>query len=194
VAENNRIILVKLTHIDEAVLKALKDRLESTFHRSVEIRSRIGSLEYAYVPPRRQYDSPEILVRLRRTKRDPGDKVLGVVDVDLFSPGFEFIYGEAEVATGVGTLSLFRLRPENSRNGNEILLERAVKEAIHELGHLFGLRHCRNRRCVMRFCPEISGVDEKMAAFCSKCSVKLDAARTVKIPEKVTADQPRSRG
>ena len=31
----------------------------------------------------------------------------------------------------------------------DLLRERLVKEAAHELGHTFGLRHCADWRCVM---------------------------------------------
>jgi len=30
-------------------------------------------------------------------------------------------------------------------------MQRVIKEAVHELGHAFGLTHCENSKCVMHF-------------------------------------------
>ncbi len=166
-----RIIIVLLSEISERVLEVLKRSLEQTFNRVVQTRAKIRSLGNAYDPSRNQHISPKLLARLRRIKRGSGDKVLGVVDVDLYSPEFDFVFGEAEISSGVATLSLYRLRPE--RYGlppnAKTVEERVVKEAVHELGHLYGLGHCTNTKCAMRFSTSLVDVDGKGKAFCSKC-------------------------
>jgi archaemetzincin len=96
---------------------------------------------------------------------------LGIVDVDLYSPEFDFVFGEAEMSSGVATLSLYRLRPEyyGLSPDAKTFEERVIKEAVHELGHLYGLGHCTNKKCVMRFSTSIVDVDRKSEAFCLKC-------------------------
>ena len=49
------------------------------------------------------------------------------------------------------------------------LLERVKKEAVHEIGHTFGLGHCLNKICVMSFSPSIFDVDRKEVHPCKKC-------------------------
>src|SRR5271157_747178 len=105
------IILVQMSDMGPAVLEALREAAEAAFKRPVEIRQRIISLGYAYDATRKQYDSPRLLTRLKHIKRQPADKILGVLDVDLYSPGFDYIYGEADIAAGIATLSLHRLHP-----------------------------------------------------------------------------------
>jgi archaemetzincin len=169
------IILIQMSDFNPAVLEALSGAVETAFKRPVEIRRRISNLDYAWDPAREQYKSPRLLTRLKHFKRCETDKSIGVVDVDLYSTGFDYIYGEADVAAGICTLSLFRLHPEffGEPRNESIFEERAVKEAVHELGHLFGLVHCRAKKCVMRFCPDPENVDEKTRYICARCTQKL---------------------
>ena len=164
-----------LSEIDVHILEVLKHSLEQTFGRQVDIRAEIHSLDYAYDPKREQYMSPRMLSRLRRLKKGADDKILGVVDVDLYSPEFEFVFGEAEIVSGIATVSLYRLRPE--RYGlpldAKLFEERAVKEAVHELGHLYKLGHCSNPKCVMHFSDSLNDTDVKEATFCTKCRQRL---------------------
>jgi archaemetzincin len=166
-----QIILVMLSEINEPLWQALRVGIETTFRRQVVDKCAIRSLAPAYDAQRDQYFSPHLLNRLRRMKKQPVDKILGVVDVDLYSPGYEFIFGEAETVSGIANLSVYRLQPDKDGDGDEPALaaERAVKEAVHELGHLYGLKHCRNRGCVMNFSVSLDRVDIKSKIFCDKC-------------------------
>ena len=56
----------------------------------------------------------------------------------------------------------------------DLTLERAVKEARHELGHTFGLVHCRRPDCVMRASTDVGEVDVKSARFCRECRGGLE--------------------
>jgi archaemetzincin len=175
----DRIILVLLSNINSHLVDALKSGLATTFDKQVEIRHKISNLDSAFDPIRNQYISPRLLSRLKRIKREPGDKILGLVDVDLYSPGYDFVYGEAEISSGVATLSVFRLISDEqdirfrTRFDIRMIEERALREAIHELGHLYGLGHCRNPKCVMRTCTCLDDVDEAGNELCPSCESKL---------------------
>jgi len=170
-----RIILRPLAQIDSQILEILKQNLEHTFNCPVEIKPEIGSLHYAYNPKREQYLAPGLLASLRRFSKEPNDRCLGIVDVDLYSPGLNFVFGEADIGSGVAIVSLYRLRPE--RYGlphDEVLFQdRAVKEAVHELGHTYYLRHCADVKCVMHFSNSLDDTDIKGASLCQKCQQRL---------------------
>lgn len=132
-------------------------------------------LEKTFDPSRHQYNSSRILMQIITNPPADAVKVLGVVNVDLFIPVLTFVFGEAQLR-GIGSvIALHRLNnafyglPENSG----LLRERLVKEAIHELGHNFGLIHCSDQRCVMKSSTYVEEVDQKSGEMCSRCQEQL---------------------
>lgn len=170
-----RIILRPLAQIDSHILKILKPSLTQTFNCSVEIKAQFSNLDYAYEPKRKQYLASLLLSSLRSFSIEPGDRCLGIVDVDLYSPGLNFIFGEANISSGVAIVSLYRLRQEHYGlpQDEELFQDRAIKEAVHELGHTYYLSHCRDTKCVMHFSNSLADTDIKEAGLCEKCQQKL---------------------
>ncbi len=95
-------------------------------------------------------------------------KLLGVTGHDLTADGSSYVFGLAELGGRAALLSTFRLRCAE----HERFMLRLLKEALHELGHTFGLKHC-TQSCVMRFSAEVHEVDAKPACFCSSCASSL---------------------
>jgi len=125
----------------------------------------------AYNARRRQYGSTQLLAKLLEFNSGDGAKILGVTEVDLFIPIFTFVFGEAQLGGDVALISLHRLRQQfyGLRESKELYYERSEKEAIHELGHTYGLVHCHSYACVMHFSNSVEQVDLKSAVFCNDC-------------------------
>jgi len=101
--------------------------------------------------------------------------VFAITDQDLYAEGLNFIFGQARLKGNVAIVSIHRLDPKFFGQKDEnLLIKRAVKETIHEIGHaLFGLSHCDNSKCVMSFSNTIFDVDKKSKELCKKCKLKV---------------------
>lgn len=134
----------------------------------------------AFDKHRNQYNSSYILNQIRAYAAGQQDfsKVLGLVDVDVFSSGLTYVFGEAYVAGRAGLVSLWRLNPSfyGEASSMEMLFLRTLKEAVHEVGHTLGLQHCPRGWCVMHFSNSIFDTDKKQSLFCSQCYLQAALA------------------
>ncbi len=137
------------------------------------IDERLSLPERAYHKARFQYRSSFILatVQAYASRIERFNRILGVVNVDLFARGLNFVFGEAVYSGKSALISLWRLRAEFYGNlpDPQILAERSLKESIHEIGHTLGLKHCPLSSCVMHFSNSIYDTDRKRSLFCHDC-------------------------
>jgi archaemetzincin len=130
----------------------------------------------AYDARRRQHASGRILAWLAAQAPDDGSRVLGLTDVDLFIPVLTFVYGEAQLRGRAAVVSAARLL-EGRGPGAPLSVARLAKEAVHELGHCYGLLHCEEPRCVMSRSVNVHEVDHKASTLCHDCAILLRETR-----------------
>ncbi len=101
-------------------------------------------------------------------------RLLAVTDVDLFIPVLTFVFGEAQLGRQAAVVSIARLRDAAIPS---LVTGRLAKEAVHEIGHTFGLVHCASATCVMARSPGLAAVDRKTDRLCADCRVRYQALR-----------------
>jgi len=167
------ILLVPLLNISEKTLNDLKEEIGNTFLSKVIIAQPVASLpENAYDKSREQYDAGKLISLISSQYKDyKADKMIAVGSVDIFVNDMNFVFGVAQKGGRICLISLYRLdqRFYGKESEYDKLRDRAVKEAVHEIGHCCGLDHCKAKNCVMQFSNDIMAVDLKDKFFCEDC-------------------------
>jgi archaemetzincin len=169
------IYLIPVGKVKQGLLTYLSNQIEQIFLLSVKIGKVFPYPDYAYNERRGQYKSDLILRKLQKLDIEGAEKILGVVDLDLYTSGLNFVFGLASIGGKAALIALPRLRqkfyglPEDEK----LYHSRASKEAVHELGHTFGLSHCQDAKCVMHFSNSLADTDYKGKEFCEECLDKL---------------------
>lgn len=132
----------------------------------------------AYLRGRRQYLAMPLLQALVDAPLERCFRLLGITEVDLYAPGLNFVFGQALMGGRYCVISIARLRPSfyGLPPDEDHFRGRVVKEAVHELGHTFGLEHCSDPGCVMRFSNSLADTDRKGWGFCASCRGALSKA------------------
>lgn len=158
------------------LLDGVRAGVGAALRRPVVIAAEGLDAEGFYDADRGQYWSTPMLRALTRLCPRGSDRVLGVADIDLFVPVLTFVFGEALLDGAAAVVSAHRLNPEvyGLPPDPQRLGARVVKEAVHELGHTYGLRHCRHPACAMRASRAADEVDDKEARFCGRCAAWLE--------------------
>jgi archaemetzincin len=181
-----RIGILRIGPVDLSVLDRIRENLSMAFLKAQckIIPETLNLPQKAFDNLRKQYRSDVILslVKGYAEKTVDLDRVLGVVDVDIYVPRLNFVFGEAECPGKAALISLWRLRPEfyNAPSNFELFIDRSTKEAVHELGHTFGLTHCSNPFCVMYFSNSIFETDRKKGVFCNKCYTSIQKLSSIR--------------
>jgi archaemetzincin len=166
------ILLLPIPPVDRSLIKTLVPSLQKTFGATVSVHTH-PSIDPApaFDSTRNRYNSSIILASMLEQMGDTPGKVLGVTSLDLFVPVLTFVFGEAQLNGTAALVSTFRLNETfYGFPPNEALLEeRLIKEAVHELGHTFGLIHCRDFACVMHSSTSVEEIDVKGKEFCGSC-------------------------
>ncbi|MEW5945348.1 MAG: peptidase M54 [bacterium] len=167
--------------VPSGVIRTLKREVPAVFGAPVRIERGVDVLDGAYNESRRQYDAIRVIRNVLDAAPETAAKAIAVVNEDLFIPVLTHVIGEAQLGGSAGALSIFRLRLGLPGGGNReaVFRRRVLVEAVHELGHTFGLTHCGDFLCPMSVSTGSRHVDRKSTAPCASCRFLLDGTPAV---------------
>lgn len=169
------IAIVPIGTVDSDIIESIAFHVRQVFGFQTKISFLLENVEFAFEASREQYHSTAILEELSARSNSDALKVVAITNVDLFIPILTFVYGEAQLNGKACVVSTCRLADNLSVVTNrEAYIFRVVKEAIHELGHTFSLRHCQDQLCIMHYCRSIKDVDRKSNDLCRYCRIMME--------------------
>ncbi|KAM7066895.1 archaemetzincin-2 isoform 1-T5 [Molossus nigricans] len=162
-----------------------------------------------------QIHAGHILKFLKRKKPEDAFCVVGITMIDLYPrDSWNFVFGQASLSDGVGIFSFARYGSDfynssyeskgkalQKKSSNDysvfdnyyvpevtsILLLRSCKTLTHEIGHIFGLRHCQWLACLMQGSNHLEEADRRPLNLCPICLRKLQCAIGFNIVERYKA-------
>jgi len=144
---------------------------EKTNVVEVELAGALDLFEHCFHLSRQQFEAGCLLREFKRHTKDFKGKKIWIVSQDLFAPGLNFVFGQAELGGEVAIVSTSRLR--TGAPSETMYFQRLRTEVVHELLHLLGLDHCPNPYCVMYFSNSLSDTDRKGEETCIVCAERL---------------------
>ncbi len=163
--------IIPIGSVDEKIIEHLEASIPARSGLACRIEDEIEIPAHTYNESRNQYDSKLILKHILENYNTDTVKILGVTKADLFIPIFKYVFGLAQIKGPSSLISLHRLYPQfyDKQPNFPLLMKRVEKTALHELGHTFGLTHCREKKCVMYSSVRIKDTDQKKSFFCPTC-------------------------
>jgi archaemetzincin len=170
--------LLAIGNVHDELLRFLRSALRQHLRVPCEIIPAALDPSGMFHAERRQYHSSHILAGMQNFMSWNSWRVLGVADLDLYIPILTFVFGEAQTHGECALVSAARLRQEfyGLAPDRELLEQRLLKEAIHEIGHTCDLTHCDNYLCAMAASHAVEWIDIKDAALCHECRQKLESS------------------
>lgn len=165
--------LIPLGQVDPLVLSIVAANIQAVLDLPVEIAMPRPKPAFAYLSTRSQYDAVQIIKALANERTGAALK-LAITPYDLCIPILTYVYGESQLGGRAAVASTHRLVHHQSQ---ERTYQRIAKIAVHEVGHVFGLEHCWETGCLMRFSKQLEQLDQLPMHFCSACEYEIARRR-----------------
>lgn len=182
------------THQEIQVIGTLQRFMQIVFGLEVKIQAAQGTDNIPAnaqrihpVTEQKQLLSTHILHQVLKPNR-PKDAVavLGLTSADLW-PGdnWNFVFGQASLSERVGVWSTARMGDPVKEAA--VYLRRVLQVAVHETGHMFGIKHCTAYECCMNGSNHQAESDQTPLVFCPECDAKLWWACGLHAPRRAKA-------
>ncbi len=167
--------LLPVGRCDDEIPHRLRAGIQQRLSIDCELGDFIPRPLDAFDENRLQYEATKVLERVEQEHVVQSCAILAIIDNDIYIEPYNFAFGHAGLREQVGVLALTRLRPEfwGDEPDRERFFQRAMVEALYQVGRILGLSSCDDEECVMSASNGISDVDKKQVDYCSECRSNL---------------------
>jgi archaemetzincin len=160
--------------VEEEPIQNIIPRLEQEFGFPVKVLDARPEVDPEWLnPERNQYPALRVLEESLAYAPENSARLLAFFSGDMYIAQTEFVFGLADPGSRGAVVSQFRLLSGEKQRQQA----RLANEALHELGHTFGLTHCPQvNKCVMSVARTVRAVDARSASFEPACRKKLNQA------------------
>jgi archaemetzincin len=159
-------------NVESDKLVIISHIIEANFNKSVNILPPQQMKRSFYDRGRQQYDATKIISWAKEHIPPGAFRIIVVLDDDIFSSEYNFIFGQAEMSGKECVISLARFadpsRPLEPKE-EKLFTKRLASLLLHELGHTMGLSHCGDPSCVMQFANSMRELDGQPIHYCLDC-------------------------
>jgi archaemetzincin len=172
-AAAGKICVMPIGEVAESDLAFVCDVVEASFGREAVVYEPLPLEESYYYPERGQYGANGFLRYVEANAPRGAYRVVGTTAQDVFAGDLNFLFGMGRCPGKCAVISTYRL--DFYCDKSEQRLIRLAKLTVHELGHTFGLLHCRQPLCIMKFAEGYATLDFVKLATCTRCERNLCA-------------------
>ncbi len=167
-------VVIPLGEVDAVAVRVVAANIQAVFDIATDVSLPWPAPASALFPTRNQYNAAHIIKTLGAGVQG-SMKRMGIMAGDISLPFLTHVFGEAHIGGQAAVISTYRLQlPRNGVTPDKsYVYQRLAKIAIHETGHLLGLSHCQNPRCIMNFSVGLDKLDTLDLAFCHYCRIAL---------------------
>lgn len=177
-----KIYVVPIGEVAESDLAFARDVVEASFGRETLVCEPLPLQDAYYYPERGQYAANGFLRYVEANAPRGAYRTVAITAQDIFAADLNFLFGMGRCPGKCAVVSTYRFgfycaTPERR-------MVRFAKLIVHEAGHTFGLLHCRQRLCIMKFAEGYETLDGTKLAMCGRCERSLCAVTALDADER----------
>jgi predicted Zn-dependent protease len=163
-----KIVIVPLEDVDYFQINKLSTALAGKFGHTVDLLQGVKLPHESYNLIKGQHFSTVILQKLELLRSGDKEKVLGIMEEDIYNARHHVLIHDLDKVGGTGVLSMFHLKQQfyGLPDDEKLIYQRLVKEATRIIGSLFRIPLCRELF-------EIDNKGDKMCDICRRRYLKV---------------------